>query len=67
MVRPLKAAAPPDPLVAVAPLRVAPDDPVATVAVTVTAFWLTGLPLASSIWVTGCWANATPLCAVVED
>src|SRR5207249_5948504 len=28
--------------------------------------WLTGLPLASSSWSTGCWAKATPFCAVLD-
>src|SRR2546426_7937057 len=37
-----------------------------SVAVTTTPLWLTGLPLASSSWSTGCWANATPLCAALE-
>src|SRR5947208_15828472 len=37
-----------------------------TVAVTTTPLWLTGLPLASSSWSTGCWANATPLCAALD-
>src|SRR5436305_7076094 len=66
MVRPLNVAAPPTPVVAVAPLRVAPGDPEATVAVTVTLFWLTGLLFASSSWTTGCGAKATPLCAVLD-
>src|SRR5690348_3566553 len=66
MVRPLNVAAPPAPVVAVAPLRVAPGDPEATVAVTVTLVWLTGLLFASSSWATGCCANATPLCAVLD-
>src|SRR5947199_9894257 len=37
-----------------------------TVAVTTTPLWLTGLPLASSSWSTGCWANATPLCPALD-
>src|SRR5207247_9767012 len=37
-----------------------------TVAVTTTPLWLTGLPLASWSWSTGCWTNATPLCAVLD-
>src|SRR5437773_4319068 len=37
-----------------------------TVAVTTTPLWLTGLPLASWSWSTGCWANATPLCAALD-
>src|SRR5439155_2147786 len=28
--------------------------------------WLTGLPLASWSWSTGCWAKATPLCAALD-
>ena len=51
---------------AVAPLKVAPAGPDAIVAVTTVPFWLTGLPLASWIWTTGCWASATPLCALLE-
>ena len=49
---------------AVALLAVAPAG--ATVAVTVTLLWLTGLLFASWSWTTGCWASATPLCALVE-
>src|SRR2546427_7934433 len=37
-----------------------------SVAVTTTPLWLTGLPLASCSWSTGCWANATPLCAALD-
>src|SRR5437773_7854282 len=37
-----------------------------TVAVTTTPLWLTRLPLASWSWSTGCWANATPLCAALD-
>src|SRR2546428_9202125 len=51
-------------VVAVALLGVAPAG--LTVAVTTTPLWLTGLPLASWSCSTGCWANATPLCAVLE-
>src|SRR2546426_7628010 len=51
-------------VVAVALLGVAPAG--LSVAVTTTPLWLTGLPLASSSWSTGCWANATPLCAVLD-
>src|SRR5204862_392165 len=36
------------------------------VAVTTTPLWLTGLPLASWSWTTGCWASGAPLCAVAE-
>src|ERR1043166_9053968 len=46
------------------PPRVPP--PVAIVAVTFPPDWLTGLPLASRSCSTGCWANATPLCAALE-
>src|SRR3989442_928250 len=51
-------------VVAVALLGVAPAG--LSVAVTATPPWLTGLPLASSSCSTGCWANATPLCAALE-
>src|SRR2546422_6736166 len=51
-------------VVAVALLGVAPAG--LSVAVTTTPLWLTGLPLASSSWSTGCWANATPLCAALD-
>src|SRR2546426_9462437 len=37
-----------------------------SVAVTTTPLWLTGLPLPSCSWSTGCWANGTPLCAALE-
>src|SRR2546428_5367310 len=40
--------------------------PLATTVVTVTPLWLTGLPLASCSWSTGCWARATPLCALLD-
>src|SRR5207237_53064 len=40
--------------------------PVAIAAVTVTWAWLTALPLASRSCTPGCWANATPLGAVLE-
>src|SRR5206468_4927871 len=53
-----------DPVVAVALLGVAPAG--LTVAVTTTPLWLTGLPLASWSWSTGCWANATPLCPALD-
>src|SRR5439155_19975750 len=36
------------------------------VAVTTTPLWPTGLPLASWSWSTGCWAKATPFCAVLD-
>src|SRR2546428_7421990 len=52
------------PVVAAALVGVAPAG--VTVAVTSTPLWLTGLPLASWSWTTGCCANATPLCAVAE-
>ena len=61
---PLNVAAPLVPVVAVALLAVAPTGE--TVAVTVTPFWLTGLLFASCSWTTGCWANATPLCALLD-
>src|SRR2546426_447499 len=51
-------------VVAVALLGVAPAG--LSVAVTTTPLWLTGLPLASSSCSTGCWVNATPLCAALE-
>src|SRR3989442_13025050 len=51
-------------VVAVALLGVAPAG--LSVAVTTTPLWLTGLPLPSCSWSTGCWANATPLCAALE-
>ncbi len=63
-VRPLNVADPFDPVVAVALLGVAPAG--LSVAVTTTPLWLTGLPLASSSCSTGCWANATPLCAALD-
>src|SRR3989442_1463445 len=63
-VTPLNVAAPVAPVVAVALVGVAPAG--VTVAVTSTPLWLTGLPLASWSWTTGCCANATPLCAVAE-
>src|SRR2546427_4041121 len=39
---------------------------VAIAAVTTTPAWLTGLPDPSRSCTTGCWANATPLCAVAD-
>src|SRR5437667_5343870 len=63
-VSPVNVADPFDPVVAVALLGVAPAG--LTVAVTTTPLWLTGLPLASWSWSTGCWANATPLCAALD-
>ena len=51
-VSPLNVAAPPGPVVAVALLGAAPD--CTTLAVTSTLAWLTGLPLASWSWTTGC-------------
>src|SRR2546422_820991 len=60
---PLKVATP-FVVVAVALLGVAPAG--LTVAVTSTPLWLTALPLASRSCTTGCWAKATPLCAVAE-
>src|SRR5437667_3277417 len=63
-VSPVNVADPFDPVVAVALLGVAPAG--LTVAVTTTPLWLTRLPLASCSWSTGCWANATPLCAALD-
>ena len=40
--------------------------PVAIAAVPSTPTSLTGLPAASRSWMTGCWANATPLVAAAE-
>ena len=40
--------------------------PVAIVAVTTVPSWLTAFPTASRSWMTGCWANATPLVAAAE-
>src|SRR2546426_2134057 len=51
-------------VVAVALLGVAPAG--LSVAVTTTPLWLTGLPLASWSWSTGCWVTPTPLCAALE-
>src|SRR2546425_9663315 len=51
-------------VVAVALLGVAPAG--FSDAVTASELWLTGLPLASSSCSTGCWANATPLCAALD-
>src|SRR5256885_14924025 len=64
--RPLNAAAPFDPVVADGLSTVAPLGPDAIVAVTTVPLWLTGLPLTSWTWSTGCCANAAPLCAVFE-
>src|SRR5882724_9955454 len=65
MERFVKVAVPLDVVVAVAvPPKVPP--PVAIAAVTVTPLWFTGLPLASRTWITGCWANATPLWALLD-
>src|SRR5574342_936076 len=43
-----------------------PPGLVAIVAVISVPFWLTALPLASWIWITGCVAKATPLWALLE-
>src|SRR3989475_2502430 len=51
-------------VVAVALLGAAPAG--LSVAVPTTPLGLTGLPLASSSCSTGCWANATPLCAALD-
>src|SRR5436309_10950643 len=63
-VSPVKVATPLPLVVAVALLGAAPAG--LTVAVTTTPLWLTGLPLASSSWSTGCWAKATPLCPALD-
>jgi len=63
-VSPLNVAEPFEAVVAVALLGVAPAG--LTVAVTTTPLWLTGLPLPSWSWSTGCWTKATPLCAVLD-
>jgi len=63
-VSPVNVADPLEAVVAVALLGAAPAG--LTVAVTTTPLWLTGLPLASSSWSTGCWAKATPFCAVLD-
>src|SRR5205809_3800062 len=63
-VSPVNVADPFEAVVAVALLGVAPAG--LTVAVTTTLLWPTGLPLASWSWSTGCWANATPLCAALD-
>ena len=64
-VSPLKLAAP-LPVVVAEALASVPPGPLATTAVTVTPLWLTGLPLASCSWSTGCWAKGAPLCALLE-
>src|SRR5207245_7473809 len=53
-------------VVALDPTSVAVGDPLATLAVTTTPAWLTGLPLASWSCTTGCCASGTPLRAVLE-
>ena len=50
-------------MVADPPESVAPAG--ATLACTTTLGWLTGLPLASWIWIVGCGASSTPLWAVL--
>ena len=61
----VKVAAPAVFVVAVAvPPRAPPPEAIA--AVTVTPDWLTALPAPSRTCTTGCWANATPLCAVPD-
>jgi len=50
----------------VALASVAPAGPVATTAVTPVPVSLTALPLTSWSWTTGCWVNATPLCALFD-
>jgi len=61
----VKVATPPLFVVAVtAPPRLPP--PVAMAAVTVTPAWLTALPAPSRSCTTGCRANVTPLCAVLD-
>ena len=64
--KPLKGATPVAPVVAVALVSVAPAGPEAIVAVTRSPLWLTGLPLASCTWTTGCWEKATPLWAELD-
>src|SRR5512143_2437531 len=67
MARPLKVAAPLALVVAV--LLVSEGFPpglVVIVAVMSVPFWFTAFPLASWIWITGCWVKATPLWALVE-
>jgi len=56
------------PVPIVVAVRVPPSvpAPVAIAAVTVTPAWFTGLFAPSRSCTTGCWANATPLCAVVD-
>ncbi len=61
-----KVAAPVAAVVADAPPRVAPAGPDAIVAVMTVPPSLTGLPCASSSWMTGCRAKAVPLGAVAE-
>src|SRR5438093_6980991 len=56
----------PLPVVVAEALASVPPGPLATTAVTVTPFWLTGLPLASCSCTTGCWANGAPLCALLD-
>ncbi len=50
----------------VVPPSVDPLGPEAIATVTETPTWLTGFPFASRSWMTGCCANDTPLCAVLE-
>lgn len=63
---PLKVAVPLELVVAVGLLSVAPPGPLAIVAVISVPFWLTGLPLTSCTWITGCVVKATPACAVLD-
>src|SRR5437588_857791 len=51
---------------AVAFVRAAPPGPAAITAVTVVPLSLAELPFASWSWTTGCWANATPFCALLD-
>src|SRR3989442_1100580 len=65
MERLVKLATPPPSVVAVSvPPSVPP--PVAIAAVTTTPAWLTAYPDPSRSCTTGCWAKATPLCAVAD-
>src|SRR5881275_3418332 len=51
---------------AVAFVTAAPPGPAAITAVTVVPLSLAELPFASWSWTTGCWANATPFCALLD-
>src|SRR5574341_1966065 len=64
--RPANVARPEASVDAVAPKTVAPEGPLATVAVIVTPAWLTGLPFWSWSCTVGCGAKTTPLWAPAE-